>query len=236
MMETADEREDSTAGEAAASGPASDGAPRETHGEGAGESGEPTADRTGGEDATPTEPPSLSYDDCFDLLSNHRRRYALHYLQQCGQEVALGELTDQVAAWENGVDVDAVSPAQRKRVYTSLQQVHLPRMDDLDVVAFDDEEGRVVLGPAVDDLDVYLEVVREDDIPWSAFYLSLAVVNAALVGSVLLGVSGLAAVPGVGWMLFVLTTFLVAALAHVYLARTEMRLGRGDRPPDRRSA
>jgi len=235
MMATADEREDGAAGEAAAGDPASDGAPREAHGEGAGEFGEPTADRTGGEDVRPTEPPSLSYDDCFDLLSNHRRRYALHYLQQCGQEVALGELTDQVAAWENGVDVDAVSPAQRKRVYTSLQQVHLPRMDDLDVVAFD-EEGRVVLGPAVDDLDVYLEVVREDDVPWSAFYLSLAVVNAALVGSVLLGVPGLAAVPEVGWMLFVLTTFLVAALAHVYLARTEMRLGRGDRPPDRRSA
>ena len=85
-------------------------------------------------------------------------------------------------------------------------------------------------------LDVYLEVVREDDVPWSAFYLSLAVVNAALVGGVFLGLPGLTAVPGIGWVLFVLTTFLVAALAHVYLVRTEMRLGRGDRPPGRLSA
>ena len=207
MMETADEREDGAAGEAAAGDPASDGAPRATHGEGAGESGEPTADRTGGEDTTPTEPPSLSYDDCFDLLSNHRRRYALHYLQQCGQEVALGELTDQVAAWENGVDVDAVSPAQRKRVYTSLQQVHLPRMDDFDVVEFDDRKGRVRMGAAAEHLDVYLEIVTGNDIPWSTFYLSLVAVNAGLLGGAMLGLPVLSAVPGIGWAAFAGGTF-----------------------------
>jgi len=177
----------------------------------------------------------ISHDDCFDLLSNHRRRYALHYLQRHGEEATLGELADHVAAWENDVDVEAVSPTQRKRVYTSLQQVHLPRMDDLDVVEFDDVDGRVAMGPAATDLDVYLEVVRDDDVPWSAFYLGLALVNAALVGGVLLSVPLLSSVPGVGWTLFVLMTFLVASLSHQYLTAAEMLLGRGDRPPGSQS-
>ena len=174
----------------------------------------------------------IPYDECFDLLSNHRRRYALHYLQQQDDGVALGELADQVAAWENGVDVDAVSYDERKRVYTSLQQVHLPRMDNLDVVEFDDREGHVRIGIAAEHLDVYLEIVTGNDVSWSTFYLGLVAVNAGLLGGATLGLPVLSAIPGIGWAAFAVTTFLVASLAHMYLARTEMRLGETDAPPE----
>ena len=174
----------------------------------------------------------IPLDDCFDLLSNHRRRYALHYLQQQDDGVTLGELADQVAAWENDADVDAVSYDERKRVYTSLQQVHLPRMDNLDVVEFDDREGRVRMGAAAEHLDVYLEIVTGNDVSWSTFYLGLVAVNAGLLGGATLGLPVLSAIPGIGWAAFAVTTFLVASLAHMYLARTEMRLGETDAPPE----
>ena len=87
------------------------------------------------------EEQTLNYNDCFDLLSNHRRRYTLHYLRQNGGQAELGELAEQVAAWENGIDIERISYDQRKRVYTSLQQVHLPQMDELGIVAFDEREG-----------------------------------------------------------------------------------------------
>ena len=80
------------------------------------------------------EESDLSRDESFDLLSNHRRRYALYCLRQEENRATLGELADKIAAWENDIETDAVSYDERKRVYTSLQQVHLPRMDDLDVV------------------------------------------------------------------------------------------------------
>jgi len=188
----------------------------------------------GGSETTPSQDENettLSQDDCFDLLSNHRRRYALHYLRRNEGEASLGELADTVASLENGVDRDAVSYDQRKRVYTSLQQVHLPRMDEMDVVEFDEREGAVAIGPAAEDLDIYLEVVQGRDIPWSLFYLLLGVVNAVIVGAAALGTPVLAAIPTSGWSVFVVTTFLVTSLAHVYLTRTEMRLGEGD-PPD----
>ena len=174
----------------------------------------------------------IPHDDCFDLLSNHRRRYALHYLQQQDDGVTLGELADQVAAWENGVDVRELTAAQRKRVYTSLQQVHLPRMDKLDVVEFDDREGHVRIGIAAEHLDVYLEIVTGNDVSWSTFYLGLVAVNAGLLGGATLGLPVLSAIPGIGWAAFAVTTFLVASLAHVYLARTKMRFGETDAPPE----
>jgi len=192
---------------------------------------ETTTEETGGS-GTATDVTEIPYDDCFDLLSNHRRRYALHYLQQQGEEATLGELADQVAAWENDVETDAVSYDERKRVYTSLQQVHLPRMDDLDVVEFDDREGRVTIGAAAEHLDVYLEIVHGNDISWSSFYLGLVFVNAGLLTGVALGVPLLAAVPGIGWAVFAVTTFLVTSLSHLYLARTEMRLGEPGSPPE----
>lgn len=173
----------------------------------------------------------LSYDECFDLLSNHRRRYVLHYLRQEGGPVTLSDLSEQIAAWENETEVEGLSYDQRKRVYTSLQQVHLPRMDDLDVVEFDDREGTVRDGPSAENLDIYLEVVDQWDIPWSYFYLGLGTVNAGIIGAFAVGLWPVATLPEIGLAVFVVTSFLVTSLAHLYVTRTEMRLGGSEEPP-----
>jgi hypothetical protein len=175
---------------------------------------------------------TISHDDCFELLSNHRRRFTLHYLRQADNGTELGELAEQVAAWENEIALEDISYDQRKRVYTSLQQVHLPRMDDMGVVEFDDREGRVTIGPAADELQIYMEVVGGREIPWSSFYLGLGAVNLVLIGLVAAGVPGFALLSGLEAAVFVVTTFLVAAAAHLYVTRTEMRLGSAGDPPE----
>jgi len=181
---------------------------------------------------TEEESGELSQDDRFDLLSNHRRRYALHYIKHNGDRATLGELSDQIAAWENEIDLEEVGYDERKRVYTSLQQVHLPRMDEAGVVEFDDREGAVEIGPAAADLDVYLEVVEGRDVPWSGFYLGLSGLDLLVVAAYAVGVPVVSAVPAIGLAVFVVTTFLVASLAHLYVTRTEMRLGEGEQPPE----
>jgi hypothetical protein len=175
---------------------------------------------------------SVTYDECFDLLSNHRRRYTLHYLKQNGEAVTLSDLSETVAAWENEIPVEELSYDERKRVYTSLQQVHLPRMDDAGVVSFDDREGVVEVGPAAEELDIYLEVVQRGDIPWSMFYVGLGVFNLLVVTASVIGVPGVSALPQVGIAVFVVTTFLVTALSHLYVTRTEMQLGADEQPPE----
>jgi len=186
-----------------------------------------------GDDTTDGAPerPTVSHDECFDLLSNHRRRYTLHYLQQSGSTVPLGGLAEQVAAWENETTVDELSYDERKRVYTSLQQVHLPRMDTAGVVEFDDREGVVEIGPAAEDLDIYLEVVQGRDIPWSLFYFGLAVANGLFVMTYLATLWPGTLVPAVGVPVFVVTSFLLTSIAHLYITRTRMRLGGTDEPP-----
>jgi hypothetical protein len=175
---------------------------------------------------------SLSREEVFEILSNRRRRFAIHYLQRNGNRARLGELAETIAAWENGIEPAAVGASERKSVYTSLQQFHLPKLDDQGVVDFDDREGVIERTAAAEDIDIYLEVVDGRDVPWSHYYIALAVLNLAVLGTGLAGIYPLTMVSGYGWGIFVVTTFLVSALLHTYVTRSEMRLGDTETPPE----
>lgn len=178
-------------------------------------------------EATASSVEQLSKDDIFDVLSNHRRRYALHSLKQRDGAVALGDLAEEIAAWENGVSVAELTAADRKRVYTALQQFHLPKMDKTGIVEFG-SSGIVTLTEAADSLDVYLDVVTEDDIPWSRYYLGLSAVCLAVVTGVWFAPL---LVPSVALAALVTAVFLLSSLVHTYTNR-RMRLGETDLPPD----
>jgi hypothetical protein len=121
----------------------------------------------------------------------------------------------------------------RRRVYTSLQQFHLPKLDEKGVVEFDTDAGEVALGEAADDIDIYLEITEGRDLPWSAYYLGLAGVSALLVGLSWVGIPPFASVPDQGWLVFSVVTLSIFALAHTIVTR-RMRLGSGSSPPELR--
>ena len=174
---------------------------------------------------------SVTTDEVFELLSNKRRRFALHYLKRVDDETEIGDLSERVASWENGTDLHEVGSAERKRVYTSLQSHHLPKMAEQGVVDYDERAGTVELTRSADDLDVYLEVVEGTDVPWSQYYLGLAGVNAALVAGATAGLWPLGALPDIAWAAFVVTTLLVSAAVHLYYASSR-RLGEREKPPE----
>ncbi|WP_136718164.1 DUF7344 domain-containing protein [Halorientalis salina] len=186
-----------------------------------------TATAPGGE--TSTGP--VSTDEAFELLSNQRRRYTLHHLKHNGEAVELGELSEHVASWENGTAVRNVDAAQRKRVYTSLQSHHLPKMDEQGVVEYDERAGVVELTEEAGELDIYLEVVSGRDVPWSQYYLALSAVNAAIVAAVAVGAWPFSILPDIAWAAFVVTTMVVSAAVHIY-HDTSMRLGTNAKPPE----
>ncbi|MBX0322291.1 hypothetical protein EGH21_04495 [Halomicroarcula sp. F13] len=173
----------------------------------------------------------LSRDETFEMLSNRRRRYTLHHLQDTESAVPLSDLAEQVAAWENDTTVRDISASERKTVYTSLQQFHLPKMDETGVVEFHQRDGTVELTDAAADLDIYLELVDRYDIPWSFYYMGLSAIGCILVTLSWLGVQPFAVVPFVGWTVFLLGTFGVSSASHYYLSR-RMRLGSGESPPE----
>jgi len=132
--------------------------------------------------------------------------------------VELSQLTEQIAAWENGKSVEELSYDERKRVYTSLQQVHLPRMDDTGVVTFDDCQGTVESGPDTEKIHLYLDAVDGNSLPWSHLYLLLGLLNMAFLSIVAVGPFS---VSGGTIAVFTLTTFLVAASMHFYYDRSQ---------------
>lgn len=176
----------------------------------------------------------LDVDVVFDILSNRRRRYVLHYLLQEDGAVELRELSRQVTAWENHISVEEVTYKQRKRVYTALRQTHLPAMDDAGVIVYDSQSGEVQPTAAVESFDVYVDVVRANEIPWSQYYLGLGL----LFCTATLGVavvpfppfSPLSSLLLAGLFAVVLT---VSGAVHSYLA-FHRRLGSQGRPPESR--
>ncbi|MCU4740275.1 DUF7344 domain-containing protein [Natronoglomus mannanivorans] len=85
---------------------------------------------------TPTLPvaetPSL--DLVFDLLADQRRRYALYYLYDSPDGVAA---VDEIAAHVVSLENESHADDPQDHVVTTLQHVHLPKLEDAGVVEHD---------------------------------------------------------------------------------------------------
>jgi hypothetical protein len=172
---------------------------------------------------------SPSTNTVFELLDNQRRRAVVHYLRQRGRPVTIRELSRQLAAWENREPLEEVTPTERHRVYNALQQQHLPKMDRAGVVEYDADRGTVTPTPELDDLQVYLEVVHGDDIPWSSYYLLLGLLSAVVTAAVFLDI--VSGVPSIAVAAGCSTVLVVSSLVHVYRTR-QMSLGTAGPPPE----
>lgn len=173
----------------------------------------------------------LSREVAFDVLSSQRRRHVLHYLlQDDAGEAQLRDLTTRIAAWENDTTPEEVTSKQRMRVYTALRQSHLPKMDREGVVVFDPVSGSVELTEDASQLEVYLDVVPHDEIPWSDFYLGLGVLGLGVVTLLWLEVVPFALVPDLGWAGLFAAALAASGAVHKARAR-RMKLGRDGSPP-----
>ncbi|MFC6961240.1 DUF7344 domain-containing protein [Halocatena marina] len=173
----------------------------------------------------------LSKDTLFHLLGNRRRRWVIKYLT-CEHRAELGELAEQVAAREQGIPVEQVTAQQRKRVYTSLQQTHLPALDEAGVIDFETARGTIEMTKKMQELDIYLEVVPERTIPWSMYYLGIGIVSCAvIVTTAIIDAWPFTAIPALGWALLISLTVTISGAIHTYRTRT-MRLDRHKIPQE----
>ncbi|MFC3958306.1 DUF7344 domain-containing protein [Halovivax cerinus] len=123
----------------------------------------------------------------FDVFSNARRRMAVRYLIDVEGTCDLTPLVEQVAAWENGVGLDDVTRAQRRRVYISLYQTHLPMLADHGVIDWDPETHRITLRHDGRTFAPYLEQAGGAR-SWGLVYAGAAVGGAAGVSLAVLSV------------------------------------------------
>lgn len=156
---------------------------------------------------------SLSQDVVFDILSSPRRRYVLYLLRDAGEPVELTTLAEHVAAWENDVEVTEITEQERKRVYVSLYQTHIPRLDEADVVEYNKETGLVSLAGEAREIDSYLQT-SEGGLAWEWVYLALAVTGGVLLGLVMADIWVFAEVSEFLVTAGIVTAFVVTAVVH----------------------
>ena len=183
------------------------------------------ADTNGDADA----PTTLSTEDVYEILSNRRRRYAIHYLKQTGEPVDVSTLAERVAAWENEKPIGELDSQERKRVYISLYQSHLPTLEKRGLVAYDADRGIVELTGSIADAEIYLE-----DVPWSYFYLGLSLVSGLLVALTHYEVGVLESVPTVA-VAFLITVLFGASAVLQTVQTGRMQLGDEGPPPELRA-
>lgn len=129
-------------------------------------------------DSRRDESHSETQNTLFNALSNHRRRYTLYACNSADNgELTLSDVAEQVAAWEYGKPVAEITSDERKRVYTSLQQHHLSTLEDADLIELDGD--RIRLTEKAEQMELYLDIVPQGTIPWSVYYLALAIIGAA---------------------------------------------------------
>jgi hypothetical protein len=101
-------------------------------------------------------------------------------------------------------------------------------MDRAGVVNYDN--GTVTLTEQAQDLDIYMDVVPENSIPWGEYYLGLAALSSALIATAWTGLFP-DFIPNLLWGGIVAVVFLASSLYHVWQSR-QFRLGADTSPPE----
>ena len=153
----------------------------------------------------------ISFDEIYSILRNRRRRLVLSKLESAEGSLEIGDLAEQIAAIENDKSVSAVRSKERKRVYISLYQSHLPKLDEVGVVSYDADRGVVERGPHFRTVLETLDSPESDRHPWPVYYLG-AIVALGLLFGVGSSVVGVGADVGIWIALAVLASIGVADL------------------------
>jgi hypothetical protein len=173
-----------------------------------------------GAEPDPDGPTELAKDDLFHVLQNQRRRQVLNYLRTAEGRVDMREIAEQVAAWENDKPVEAITSEERQRAYIALYQSHLPKLDEMGIVEYDQGRGTVERTQLADRFDPYLDIdlgSTPDDVEATSEMLSDETTYygaATLVGLALAGATW------AGYTPFALTGSLAAVVTAMFAAVT----------------
>lgn len=152
----------------------------------------------------------LSQDTVFDVLSSARRRETIAILREEDTPIELTTLAEIVAARENDTTVEALSSQDRKRVYVSLYQTHVPKLVDVGVVDHDSDSGDVWLTSKASEIEPYLQN-PEDSRQWHRYYLVVAVVGGLAFLAISFGLIQFVSGALLGQVLVLVFVFLAAA-------------------------
>lgn len=135
---------------------------------------------------------ALSTAEIHDVLRNDRRRLVLERLRDTGDTETVSDLAEHIGS----VEAEESPPPRdvRQSVYVSLHQTHLPKLDELGIVAYDAGGKTVELDAHASALDTYLDGTSDDTAGPAAAYLGLGILGTAALLATIAGLPGFRAI------------------------------------------
>ena len=149
--------------------------------------------------------------EIHEVLSNERRQMTLQLLREDGDGMSARELSERIAELETG---ESPPPRNiRQSAYVSLHQTHLPKLDELGIIDYDQTAKTVHLNERAEQVSVYMETVPRYGISWSEYYLGVSLIGMLLI---LAAQTGVPVIEGVPPALLAVLVFGLIALSATY--------------------
>lgn len=160
-----------------------------------------------------SRPDTLEESEIFHILGNDRRRAIVQLLAARSDRIAVSEIATTIASRES----ETTPPPNNlyKSVYVSLQQTHLPHLEEEAVIDYDTEAKTIGTGPRFDDVVSYVDGPDESDGSVLLVHLGLAVVGLALVAFASLGVPVVSRLDPALWCALVLVAIAGSSLVQL---------------------
>jgi hypothetical protein len=105
----------------------------------------PTESTPAADGTTPPASEETVLDTLLDALSYSRRRQILFHLDSGRTPMSLANLADEIVVHERDAPLAEIPAGDVKQVYMSLYHSHVPRLEDADLVEYDQERDAVSL-------------------------------------------------------------------------------------------
>ena len=154
---------------------------------------------------------ALEESEIFHILGNDRRRAIVGFLADGQEGIAVSDVATEIAEQES--ETTPVPNNLYKSVYVSLQQTHLPQLEEDNVIEYDADAKTIHPGPNFDDVLGYIDADSGTGERVLRLHLGACVVGLVLLSIAGLGVPMFSSVNPVLWSVLVL---LVVAISSLY--------------------
>ncbi|MFC6718252.1 ArsR family transcriptional regulator [Natrialbaceae archaeon GCM10025810] len=153
---------------------------------------------------------SLEESEVFHILGNDRRRAIVQLLASRSDRLDVSDVATEIAASES--DSASVPNNLYKSVYVSLQQTHLPQLEEDAVIEYDSDAKTIEPGSNFESVLQYIDNDDDDSDTVLQLHLGLCVLALALIALEGIDLPILSSVDPVLWSVLVLLTVAASSI------------------------
>ncbi|ELY95304.1 hypothetical protein C482_16703 [Natrialba chahannaoensis JCM 10990] len=161
-----------------------------------------------------TRSETLAESEVFHILGNDRRRAIVQLLARQSGHVDVSDVATEIAATES--DTTPVPNNLYKSVYVSLQQTHLPQLEEDAVIEYDSDAKTIQSGPNFETVVGYIDGHDGDRSTVLQFHLAACFLGLGLIALAGLDLPVFSSVDPVFWSVLILLAVAVSSLYRLF--------------------